>query len=349
MRPTKAAALGVGLALMAGAAGAETVLIHGEAGPNRGARAAAIQWFADQIAERSGGEMRLDVNWGGALFKSDAALQSIGDGVADMGTVIAVYYPQEFVSYGIADLPLDNPDAWVGMRATDELFRTNDSIRADLADKNLVYLGTFTTSQVNIGCKGMTIENVTDIDGLKVRGVGAYGKVFGALGANLVPMSIYDAYQGLDSGLIDCSQGYSYAVAALKQAEVMTSYTLLNWGQVGGLGTFMNKDSFDALPEDQQLLLLQAGSDMVDVFGEKLIAANDKAVAAMRDQGLQVVELPADQRDMLVEKGRAYVDEWVKMADAAGLDGAAMLADYRALLEKYTAQRDAEGYPWAPK
>lgn len=347
MTAFKTMALTAVLALSAAAAGAGTVLIHGEAGPNRGARAAAIQWFADQIAERSGGEMRLDVNWGGALFKSNAALQSIGDGVVDMGTVIAVYYPQEFVSYGIADLPLDNPDAWVGMRATDELFRTNEAIRADLADKNLVYLGTFTTSQVNIGCKGTTIENVTDIDGLKVRGVGAYGKVFGALGANLVPMSIYDAYQGLDSGLIDCSQGYSYAVAALKQAEVMTSYTLLNWGQVGGLGTFMNKDRFDALPEDQQALLLQAGSDMVDVFGEKLIAANAKAVEDMHTRGLEVVEMPADQRAILISKGRAYVDDWVAMANAAGLDGAAILAEYRALLGKYTALRDAEGYPWA--
>ena len=37
----------------ASVAGAETVLIHGEAGPNRGARANALQWFADQVAERS--------------------------------------------------------------------------------------------------------------------------------------------------------------------------------------------------------------------------------------------------------------------------------------------------------
>ena len=223
------------MTVAASVAGAETVLIHGEAGPNRGARADALQWFADQVAERSENDLRLDIQWGGALFKANAAVQSIGDGVADMGSVIAVYYPQEMAAYGIADLPVNNPDAWVGMRATDELMRSNPAIAENLAEKNLVYIGTWTTSQVNIGCKGDAIRSVADIAGKKVRGTGAYGKVFGDEGANMVNMSIYDAYQGLDTGLIDCSQGYSYAVAALKQAEVMDSYTILDSVHLHGL------------------------------------------------------------------------------------------------------------------
>ncbi|PYG26494.1 C4-dicarboxylate TRAP transporter substrate-binding protein [Pelagimonas varians] len=347
MKRWQTAAVAAIAALCAGATSAETVLIHGEAGPNRGARAKAIQWFADEVADRSGGDMRIDVQWGGALFKANAALQSIHDGVGDMGTIISVYYPQEFASYGIADLPLDNPDAWVGMRATDELFRTNAAVKQVLDQKNLVYIGTFTTSQVNIGCKGTAIRTADDIDGLKVRGVGAYGKVFGEMGANMVRMSIYDAYQGLDSGLIDCSQGYSYAVSALKQAEVMDSYTLLNWGQVGGVGTFMNKDAFDALSAEQQDLLLAAGSDMVDYFGQILTGANAKAIEDMKAGGLEVIELPDAERAKLLEKGAGHVDAWVETAGKAGLDGAALLDEYRGLLAKYAAERDAKGYPWA--
>ena len=347
MNLLKTAAFAALAALSTGSVAAETVLIHGEAGPNRGARAKAIQWFADQVAERSDGDMRIDVQWGGALFKANAALQSIHDGVADMGTIISVYYPKEFSSYGIADLPLDNPDAWVGMRATDELFRTNASIKAVLDDKNLVYIGTFTTSQVNIGCKDAAIRSVADVDGLKVRGVGAYGKVLGDVGANMVRMSIYDAYQGLDSGLIDCSQGYSYAVSALKQDEVMTSYTLLNWGQVGGVGTFMNKDMFDSLSEDQQTVLLEAGNDMVDYFGEILTGANVKAIESMKENGVEVIELPEEERAKLIKRGAAYVDTWIETADSTGLDGAATLEEYRGLLAKYTELRDTEGYPWA--
>mgnify|MGYP000933754877 CR=1 FL=1 len=334
------------LTLAGGALSAETVLIHGEAGPNRGARAQALQWFADQVAERSDGDIRFDIQWGGALFKANAAVQSLADGVADTGSVIAVYYPQEMAGYGIADLPVNNPDAWVGMRATDELMRTSEAIQEDLAEKNLVYIGTWTTSQVNIGCKGTAIKSVDDIAGKKVRGVGAYGKVFGEEGANMVNMSIYDAYQGLDTGLIDCSQGYSYAVAALKQAEVMDSYTILDWGQVGGLGIFMNKDMHDSLTEEQQATLAEVGSDMADEFGRLITEANDAAIASMKEQGVEVITLPEEDRAQLVEAGKKFLDEWVQTANATGLPGEQLLEEYKGLIAKYTEERDANGYPW---
>ncbi len=334
------------LALAATSAGAQTTLFFGEAGPNRGARAEAIQYFVDQVAEESGGDLTFDVQWGGALFKAGAARSGIADGVADAGTIIAVYFPQEMAGYGIADLPILNPDAWVGMKATDELMRTNETLVQNLADQNLVYIGTFTTSAINIGCKGATIDSIDDIAGLKVRGVGAYGQAFADEGANLVSMSIYDAYQGLDSGLIDCSQGYSYVVPALQWQEVIDSYTILNWGQVGALGVFMNKDMYDGLEPAQQEALTAAGRKIPDELGRILSTDNDEAVEMMREQGIDVVEMPEAGREALLEAGSAYVDDWKETAAAAGLDGEALLEQYRGLIDKYTRIRDEQGYPW---
>ena len=345
MKKTLASAT-LALCMATTALSAQTTLILGEAGPNRGARAVATQAFADDVTARTNGDLVIDIQWGGALFKADAALQGVSDGVADLGTIIGVYFPQEMIAYGIADLPLLNADAWVGMRATDELMRTDPIIAANLADQDLVYLGTFTTSAVNIGCKGAAIRTAEDVSGLKVRGVGAYGDVFRDLGANMVAMSIYDAYQGMDTGLLDCSQGYSYAVAALKQQEVMTSYTLMNWGQVGALGIFMNKYAYDALTPEQQTAMNDAGVGMADTLGELISADNDAAVQTMKDAGVEVIELDAAERDKLVERGAPYIDAWVEQATAAGLDGAGMLDSYRALLAKYTEERDAQGYPW---
>lgn len=342
----KSAILSAGLAFAATVTSAGTTLIHGEAGPNRGARAAALQWFADQVGEASGGELTVNVQWGGALFKANAAVQSVGDGVADMGTVIAVYYPREMQAYGIADLPLENPDAWVGMRATDELMRNSPTIQADLADKNLVYIGTFTTSAVHIGCTGDAIRSISDIKDRKIRGTGAYGRVFGELGGNMVNMSIYKAYQGLDTGLLDCSQGYSYAVTALKQQEVMKNYTLLDWGQVGGVGIMMNKDSFDALSAAEQTVIMDAGRAMADEFGRLITTANAAAIDTMKETGIEVITLPQGDRDQLVAAGAKHIDAWVENMNAAGLDGSSLLTEYRGLIAKYSAERDDQGYPW---
>ncbi|WP_417667527.1 C4-dicarboxylate TRAP transporter substrate-binding protein [Roseibium sp.] len=345
MKLVLAAALGavIGSACVAQA---ETTLILGEAGPNRGARAQSMNWFAEKAGELSGGDLKFDIQWGGALFKAGAALSGVADGVADLGTVISVYFPQEMVAYGIADLPLKNDDAWVGMKATNELMQGNASIRQNLADMNLVYIGTFTTSAVHIGCKDKAIRSIGDISGLKVRGVGAYGDTFKDVGANLVPMSVYDAYQGLDSGLLDCSQGYSYATAALKQHEVITSYTLLNWGQVGALGILMNKDMFDSLSPENQQALLSAGDGIADELGRLITADNAKAIETMKAAGVEVIELPEADRAQLIEGGQKYVDAWVERASAVGLDGAALLNEYKGLIAKYEAERDEKGYPW---
>ncbi|MCE0503931.1 MULTISPECIES: C4-dicarboxylate TRAP transporter substrate-binding protein [unclassified Roseivivax] len=334
-------------ALMVAATGASAQSFFvGEAGPNRGARGESLNFFAEQVEELSGGEMSLDIQWGGALFKAGAALSGIADGVADMGTIIAVYFPKEMAPYRIADMPLENADAWVGMKATDEIMRSNEGMKRVMAEQNLVYLGTFTTSAVHIGCQGTAIRSVEDIEGLKVRGVGAYGDTFGDFGANLVPMSIYDAYQGLDTGLIDCSQTYSYATAALKQQEVIDSYTMLNWGQTGALGIFMNKDSFDRLEAEQQEILLEAGKMMSDELGRLITADNEAAIQTMKDAGVEIIELPAEDRAKLVEAGKPYVDEWVEQVNGMGLDGEEILATYKELLAKYAEERDTEGYPW---
>lgn len=327
-------------------ASGQTSLFYGEASPNRGARAEALEWFVNDVEQRTDGNVKIDVHWGGALFKAGAAAPSIGDGVADLGTVIAVYFPQQMIAYGIADLPLRNPDAWVGMRATDELMRTSETINQQLASQNLVYIGTFTTSAVHIGCTGTSIKSVNDIEGLKVRGVGAYGKTFRDVGANLVSMSIYEAYQGLDTGLIDCSQGYSYAITALKQQEVLDSYTLLDWGQVGGLGIFMNKDAYERLEPEAQKALTEAGKAMADEYGRIIVTANEKAVATMKEAGVEIIDLPDEDRKQLIEKGSVYIDEWIERADTVGLDGKGLLTEYRELIDKYTSERDEKGYPW---
>nr|WP_111297692.1 C4-dicarboxylate TRAP transporter substrate-binding protein [Paracoccus saliphilus] len=342
------AALSAGamITALAGAASAETVLIYGEPGPNRGARAEATQWFADQVAEQSGGDIKVDITWGGALFSEKAAVQSLRDGVADLGSVIGVYFPQEMVAYGIADLPLQNPDPWVGMKATDALMRNNEQIKANLAAQGLVYIGTYTTSAVQMGCKGPAVASVDQLAGKKVRGVGAYGQTFRDLGATLVDMTVYEAYQGLESGLIDCTQTYSYLVKALKFDEVFDSYTFIDWGQIGALGIVMNKSMFDSLTPEQQEVIMTAGEGLADEFGRIIEEANAESIKVLEDAGKEIVRFSDEDRAKLNEAGQKYLDEWVARADASGLDGQALLEEYRGLIDQYATELEQQGYPW---
>lgn len=351
MTMLKSALGGLAIAAALGSASlAETVIYYGHAGPARGTIPAALKWFDGRINELSGGDMRLEIQWGGALFKAPAAVQGISNGVADAGSIISAYFQKEMAAYSLADLPLGGPNVWVGLRATDRLMRETPEVTEHLARQNLVYIGTFTASDVNVACKGAEITSVADISGKKIRGAGVYGKVFGQLGATMVNLNVYEAYQGLDTGLIDCSQGYTYVVPALKWNEVIDNYTLLNWGQIGGYGMFMNKDVYDGLTDDQRDVLTKAGTELTDTFARIVTGANSKALKAMRDGGyerdIKVIEISGDDQRALNEATEPFLADWKENAGSVGLDADRLIEIFTGAVAEFTKEFEEKGYPW---
>ncbi|GAA6208465.1 hypothetical protein NBRC116601_17580 [Cognatishimia sp. WU-CL00825] len=335
---------------LATAAAAETTIYYGHSGPDRGTVPAALKWFGGRIEELSAGDLMLDVQWGGALFKATGSVQAIGDGVADAGSVIAAYFQKEMAAYSLADLPLGGPDPWVGLRATDKLMRTAPGIKEHLEQQSLVYIGTFTASDVNVACKGVEINSIHDIAGKKVRGAGVYGKVFAELGATMVNLNVYEAYQALDTGLIDCTQGYSYIVPALKWFEVIDNYTLLNWGQIGGYGMFMNKYTYDSLSDDQRAVLTQTGEELADKFAQIVIGANSKAVTAMKenklDSEVKLIEVAAEESTALTAATEPFLDTWKENATSVGLNAHELIEIYTSAVAEFSKELEEQGYPW---
>ena len=336
--------------LTATAAQAETVIYYGHSGPARGTIPTALKWYETRIGELSNGDMRMEIQWGGALFKASASVQGISSGVADAGSVIATYFQKEMAAYSLADFPIGGPNAWVALRATDRLMRTEPQITEHLAQQNLVYIGTFTASAVNVGCVGEPIRTIDDIKGKKVRGAGVYGKVFGELGATRVNLSVYEAYQGLDTGLIDCTQGYDYVIPALKWDEVLDNYTVLNWGQIGGYGMFMNKQIFDSLKPEEQAILMQAGEELADTFAKIVTGTNSKALNMLKngetERPIEVLEMSVEDREKLNAATVPYIEEWKENARSVGLDADKLLTTYTEAVAEYTAEYEANGFPW---
>lgn len=326
------------------AANAQT-LVFGEPGPNRGARAGSMAWLNEQIREKT--DLEVQEQWAGALFGAPGALDAIGNGVADFGTVIAAYFPTEMTGYSVADLPLGYTDPWVLIQATDQLMRTNKDIIRQLENLNLKYVGPQTTTGLDVGCKGKRIETLADLEGVSMRVVGVYGRAIGDLyGVTPVNESIYNAYQSLDTGLYDCTMGYAYITSSLRWTEQFTSYTKMSWGQIGGVGVFMNLDTYEGLSDEQKAVIDSAGSEMGRWFSERIQGDTVAAFDEMKAAGIEVLSLSDEERAKLIADSAPYLKEWVERADKSGLDGDAILTEYRALLEKFEAEVQANGYPW---
>lgn len=341
-------AVGLGAFSLALPSYAEMKLNYSDNGPNRGARAEATNWFAEELAKRTGGEVSMELHWGGALLKAKAVAKGVGDGAADMGMVIGVYNPGLHPAFLLADLPTQYSDPWTATRAFYELNTTSQALKDEWAGLNLHFVTNITTGPIQMVCKDTAISSVADFSGKKLRGISVYGKVAKDLGAIPVKMTAYDTYQGLDTGLIDCTQFYSYAIPAFKLNEVMTDLTMLDWGALMGLAIVINKDAYEAMSPEHQAVLDGLGSEFIDVYAEKIMAANDAAIEELKAAGkVTFNDFPADEKQQLLAASQSYLDDWKTKTAKGGVDVDALVSDYMGMLEKWDGERTSKGYPWA--
>ncbi len=324
-------------------------LRYAEFGPNRGTRAEALNWFAEELEKRSGGSLEIEFHWGKSLLGTKAVLQGLGDGVADMGSVIGFFTPKKLRAYNMGDLPVDNSDEWVGMRALYELATTNTAMQAEFDANGIQYISNYTTGPIQLICKS-PITSLGDLNGVKTRASGPYGKTLADLGAEVQRMAQSKVYQALDSGLVTCNQNYYYSMKAYKQYEVAEHVTELDWGQNMAFGIFMNKASWDGLSDAEKAVMAEVGSEFIDRMAELMITGKDTNKSAMEagidGKKISITRLSDEERAALIEAGKKYVGTWSDEAAADGLDGAALLAAYEAAIAKFTANKDANGYPW---
>ncbi len=348
LRTTALAATVSALAL---AAQAETRLIANEPGPNRGVRAEAVNYIAEQIEERTNGEVTVEQNWGGALFKTNAALESIGLGVADMGVLIGAYSASEFPELQMAGLQLKPAHPWVMMQAMYELFTTNEQIQARLDEMNLEYISTFSLTPGILVCSGDGIRSLDDVPGVKFAHTGSTTDIFGELGGNLVSMPIYDVYQGMETGLVECSVSYAYYTVASKLSELVDTITDMKLSSLASLATMMNKDTYDSLTPEQQEIVKQVGRDTMDFYGEKLMASDESAMVTLTqgDDAAELVELTEAEYARVAELAQPSIEKWKNDMSAVGSDGDAMMAELYALIDKWTQVMETEGLPWERK
>ncbi len=337
-----------GIAIAGGAIG--KTLRFADFGPNRGDRAAALMWFADEVKKRSGGSLEIEFHWGGALFSTKASLKGVADGVADMGSIVGFMTPKELQGYNLGDLPVDNADEWIGMRALYKLATGDAQLRKEFDKAGVVYVSNYTTGPVQLICK-KEVKTLADLKGQKVRASGPYGKAFTEIGASVQSMAQDKVFQALDTGLIDCNQNYFYSIMAYKQYEVAQNVVELDWGQNMSFGIVMNKGAHAALTDAEKRVLAEVGSAFIDRMAQMMVNGREKdkreLVAGVGGKTIKVSSLPAADRTRLLAAGHDQVNAWVTTATAGGLDAKGLLAAYERNITEFAKEKSAKGYPWA--
>ena len=304
--------------------------------PDNEPNAVVARWFAEEAAKVTNGALSFQVFSGAVLVPPKAMLQSVGDGVVQMGMHTSGYTPSEApMSNALSGFGFIEPDPTTIALAYTDWTMTSKLGQSEFLEHNVVPFGAFSTPLYPILCN--TSEPVTTLDqlkGKKIRfGGGQPAKLAQDLGIVTVNIPASEIYQALQTGQIDCAS----ILAALLNIdssldEVTKSVTLLDWmGSFNSPMHLYNRDFWTDLTTEQRKTLFaleaQAQAKLQILFLKNNTLALERAAA----KGLKIVKPDASITDAVAK----WVDGGV--GDMAGVAKATYgIADPQALFESFT-------------
>lgn len=201
----------------------------------------------------------------------------------------------------------------------------------DFVDQHYQRLGLKVLAVVPTGSKGFQyvtkapLKGSPAFAGLKVRGTVSYHPMIKALGGSPVVMGGGDVYSALEKGVIDAAAWGLTGVIDFKWNEVAKYYARPGFGQAS-LYVFMNLKAWQALPGDQQRLLMGEARKLelssVKRFDE-LAAAEE---VEMKKRGMTETAFPPADAARLEELWAQGVWEIARAKNGAEADAMRQLA-----------------------
>ena len=279
------------------------------------------------IEQHSGGELRIQDFWGGALMGSREVPKGIGDGVVDMGFVFPGHYPGQLVAHSIFPLFPRGPEKFSDMvRLYRAAYEEIPELSAELERAGVKTL-MFTAGLPGAFAGKKPLHELSDIAGDKWRAGSRW--LLQYLGnAGAVPVSVPwdDVYVALQTGTID-GVFTNYDGIRMKKFDEVASNLLVSkelWFATPFIH-LINLATWNALSEATREAILEASRIAEAEFDAVYDAAFDEVKATQLAAGYRVSEISAEDLDRW-ENAEALAGlqaEWVEEAEKAGLATAA--------------------------
>lgn len=280
----------------------------GEAAP----QSQALEWWADQVEQRSDGRITVKSYYQESLLKAADLLGGVADGRADIGYISNAYYPAELPLASVVEVPFTTSNAEAQARALKDLYDANEEFQEEWDAQNVRPL-LFPAIGSNIVGARDAVEALGDLDGKSIRGLGLINEALQKVGANPVAIAAPEIYESLQRGVIDGYSGFAFEVIpALKLQEVAPHVTDTGLGEYTSAIIIMNDDTYQSLPDDLRAVVDEVSDEAVERSLELLKEAEDATCDAITEAGGAVTRLSdADIEAWKDAVGESLVDEWI--------------------------------------
>ncbi|ARP84895.1 TRAP transporter substrate-binding protein [Bordetella genomosp. 9] len=271
----------------------------------------AARYLAEQVGKLSGGKMKMRT-FGSANLGSDEQMQSaLVGGSQEMMVGSTAPLATMVKEFGVFDLPFLFNDEKEADAVLDGPF--GEKLLKMLESKGLVGLVYWENGFRNVTNSKHPIAKAEDLQGVKLRVMQnqiALG-VFGALGANAVPMPFSELFTALETRTVDGQENPVTTIQSSKFYEVqpylsLTRHVYTPWVVLA------SKKWWDTLSPDEQKVIREAAASSRDFERKDSRADSTKAMETLKEAGMKINTVSPEELQRLRAKAQPVVDKYTQ-------------------------------------
>jgi tripartite ATP-independent transporter DctP family solute receptor len=274
--------------------------IHVDGYPNT----VAMDKFAELLADKTGGEITLQMFHGGTLGSQPDAVEQVRAGALEIGNFNLGPIGPIVAEANVVSLPFIFKDV-------PHMFRVLDSeggaaIAAGMAAKGLTPLAWYDAGARSFYNGDKAINTPADVQGMKVRVMNndLFTGMIAQLGGNPSPMAFAEVYQALKTGVVDGAENNWPSYESTGHFEVAGFYSLSQHLIIPEC-ICVNTDAFNALSPEMQAAVSEAAQESA-MLQRELWAARELASREAVEAGGVVVNEIADKAPFQDAMGPVY-------------------------------------------
>jgi len=259
--------------------------IHSDGHPNT----AAMDRLAELVAEKTDGEITLEVFHGGVLGSQPDALEQVRIGAIEVGNFNLGPIGPMVKEANLVSLPFI-------FKSVPHMFRVLDGEAGDIMASAMADAGVLPLAWVDAGARSFysqkPINTPADVEGLKIRVMNndLYTSMISALGGNPTPMAFAEVQQALKTGVVDGAENNFPSFKNVGHYEVTTHYSLSEHLIIPEC-ICVNTAKFNALSPEMQAAV-QAAAEEAALYQRELWAVqSEQARKDVEEAGIAVNEI----------------------------------------------------------
>jgi len=286
------------------------------------------------LAEKGDYKIEWNEAFGGTLYKANATLSSVEEGITDVGWVFSFLEAAKLpLSQVSTNTPFATANPPVLLDVMEKLLETNEAFRNEWEGHNLKVLGLTATDLYDIYTK-KPLTGIADIDGMKLSAPGVLGSWLRGTGANAVDGALTTFYTDVQTGVSDGALTLALGAMPIKLYEVAPYINRFDVGAAFSGAVAINNDTWETLPEEVQAAMIEAGKYYTESHGQDMVDRHELMLNLMVKNGAEqstpvtIVPMPAGERQKWVDMLPDLAGEWAASVDAQGGQGTAFLGEY---------------------